>query len=65
VLVVADVLAHLRLKRGLEHRLGQPGQQPARPDQFDAVGTGPLDEFLGELLLINLSRRGLDRLGHY
>jgi hypothetical protein len=64
VLVVTDVLAHLGLERGLQHRLGQPRQQPTRPNEIHSVGPGLLDKLLGELLVINLSRHGLDRLGH-
>ena len=52
VLVVAEMLAHLGLQRGLEHRLGQPGQQPARADQLDPLGAGLLHQLLRELLLI-------------
>ena len=65
VLVIAQVLAHLRLQGGLKHRLGQPIQQPARADQVDPFCTGPVHELLSELLLINLSRHGLDHLGHW
>jgi hypothetical protein len=64
VLVIAQVLGHLRLQRGLEHRLGQPSQQATLANQLHTFGAGLLHEFLRELLLINLSRHGLDRLGH-
>jgi len=38
VAVIAKVLAHLRFQSGLEHRLGQSGEQPARADELDALG---------------------------
>ena len=63
MLVIAQVLTELGLERGLQHVLGQPAEQAARADEVDSVGAGFLDEFLSELLLINLSRHGLDRLG--
>jgi len=64
VLGIAQVLAHLRLQGGLKHRLGQPRQQPTGADQLDPLGAGAVHELLNELLLINLSRQRLDRLGH-
>ncbi len=64
VLVIAQVLAHFRFQRGLEHRFGQPRQQATLADQLHPLGTGLLHKFLGELLLINLSCHGLDDLGH-
>lgn len=65
VLVVAQVLAHLRIQSGLEHLLGQPRQRAVRADQVDPIGAGLVHQFLRELLLINLSRHRLDALGHY
>jgi hypothetical protein len=64
VLVVAQMLTHLGLQRRLEHRLGQPSQQATTAHQLHTIGASLLDEFLRELLLINLSRHRLDRLGH-
>lgn len=64
VLVIAHVLGHLRLQGGFQHRFGQPSQQATRTDQPHPLGPGLLHQFLRELLLINLSRHGLDRLGH-
>ena len=52
VLVIAQVLGDLRLQGGLQHRLGQPGQQAARADQLDPFGAGLLHQLLRELLLI-------------
>jgi hypothetical protein len=65
VLVIAQVRTHLGLERGLEHRLRQPGQQTTRPDELNPLGASLLDELLRQLQLINRSRHGLDRLGHY
>jgi hypothetical protein len=39
VLRMADVLVHLDLQAGLEHLLRETGQQTARPDKTDPVGT--------------------------
>ena len=64
VSVIAQVLGHFRLQRGLEHRLGQPSQQATLANKLHPLSTGLLHQFLRELLLINLSRHGLDRLGH-
>jgi hypothetical protein len=63
VLVVADVLGQLRLERGLQHRLRQPGQQPTGADQVHPLDPGSGHRILGELLLIDLLRHGQDRLG--
>jgi hypothetical protein len=60
----AQVLAPLRFQGGLEHGLGQPSEQPARSDELHPLRPGAVDELLGELLLINLSWHGLDRVGH-
>ncbi len=42
------MLIHLDFQPGLEDLLRQAGQQPARADKIDAVGTGLLDELLRE-----------------
>ena len=42
VAVIAQVLAQLGLQGGLEHRLGQPGEQPVRADELHPVGLGGL-----------------------
>ena len=67
VLFVAQVLGELRLERGLQHRLGQPGQQPCRADQLHTLGSGLRDQSLRELLLIHPVevRHGLDDHGHH
>ena len=64
ILVITQVPGHLRLRRGLEHSLGQPGKQASPSEQFHTLGTGPLHQVAGELLLIDSSRHGLDHLGH-
>jgi hypothetical protein len=63
VAVVAQVLGHLGFERGLEHGLGQPGQQPARADELDPVCAGGLNELLSKLLLIDSVRDRLDHAG--
>ena len=52
VLVIAQMLRHLLLERGLEHLFRQPGQQPVRTDQVDALGAGLLHQLLSHALLI-------------
>ncbi|HZS22012.1 MAG TPA: hypothetical protein VFA63_13650 [Pseudonocardiaceae bacterium] len=47
----------------VEHQLHQPGEQHTRLDQ-PPHGTGLAYKFPAKLLLINLSRHGLDHLGH-
>jgi hypothetical protein len=37
VLVIAQVLGHLRGQRGLEHVLGQLVEQPVRGNRFDSL----------------------------
>jgi hypothetical protein len=37
VLVIAQVLGHLRGQRGLEHVLGQLVEQPVRANRFDSL----------------------------
>ena len=44
MLVLAEMVALLDLERGLQDRLGQPGQKAARADQFHLLGPGPLDD---------------------
>ena len=48
VLLIAEMLVHLDFQAGLEDLLRQPGQQTARPDQIDPVGTRLLNELLGQ-----------------
>jgi hypothetical protein len=53
VLVIPEMVAHLRLKRGLEHLLGELVQQPARVHELDSLLPRLRQELLGELLLIH------------
>jgi hypothetical protein len=53
VLVIAEMVAHLRLERGLEHLLGQLVQQPAGADKLDPLLPRLRQELLGKLLLIH------------
>ena len=53
MLVVAEMVAHLRLERGLEHLLGQLVQQPAGADKLDPLLPRLRQELLGKLLLIH------------
>jgi len=64
VLVITQVVGHLRLQGGLQHGRGQPSEQPTGADQINPVSACPVHQILRELLLINLSRHRLDRLGH-
>jgi len=41
VLRIAQVGVQLALQGALEHDLGQPAEQPARPSQRQALGPGP------------------------
>jgi hypothetical protein len=46
-------------------RLRQAREQATPADQLHTLGTRLVDQFLRKLLLVNVSRHGLDRLGHY
>jgi hypothetical protein len=59
------VVAHLFLECGLHDRLRQAREQATPADQLHTLGTRLVDQFLSKLLLVNVSRHGLDRLGHY
>ena len=56
----SQVLGHLRLEHGLEHGLGQPRQQPARPDELYALRPGRLNQLPSKLSLITAIRHRLD-----
>ncbi len=66
VRLIAQLLGELRLQSCLQHRLGQPRQQPARPDQVHALGLGPLHQPTGDLLLLRARARHhrRRRIGH-
>lgn len=51
VLVIAQMLAHLDLKPGLQHPLGEPGQQPVGADQVDPLAASLLHQLRHELLI--------------
>jgi hypothetical protein len=59
------VAADLLLQRGLDHPPWSTGQQTALTDKLHTLLTRLRDEIFRQSLLINLSRHGLDRLGHY
>jgi hypothetical protein len=56
VLGVAEVIVELTLQRGLEHRLGQPGQQPTLPGQPQPLRPGSLGQLPDQLLIDRLQR---------
>ncbi len=62
MLVVAEVLGHLLIKRGLEDRLGQRLQHPTRTGHRHPPSAGGPDQLTGDRQL--LSRR-LDRLSQH
>src|SRR6185312_11415324 len=65
MLLVPEMLGHLRLERCLQHGLRQSAQQASRPDEADALLLRLRKQLLGDLLLIDdLSRHGIDHLGH-
>lgn len=53
VLLVAEVLGHLRLERCLQHGLREPAQQASRPDEADTLFLRLRKQLLGDLLLID------------
>jgi hypothetical protein len=58
--VIAQMLSHLLLQGGLQHRLGQCFQQPARTGQRHPLGAGLPHQLLGRRQL--LSRRWSSRI---
>jgi hypothetical protein len=58
VFVIAQVLGHLLLQGGLDHRLVQRLQQPARPGQGNPVGAGPANQCPGRGQLLRRWRIG-------
>jgi hypothetical protein len=53
VLLIAEVLVHLRVERVLR----QLAQQPARADQFDVLLLGQPQELLSKQLLYGMSEK--------
>ena len=66
VLVIAQVLGHLRLQGGLEHPLGDLVQQPSRAHQIDSLRFGLGQELLCQLPLVHhlISRHSINRVSH-
>ena len=56
VTVVAQVLAHLLLERGLDDQLGHRLQQPARPRERHPRRPGLMNQLTGKLQLLILQR---------
>jgi hypothetical protein len=57
MLLIAQMLTHLSLERGLQHSLGEPAEQPVGADQLHALLPGLRYELLGEP--IGIYRRSL------
>jgi len=56
-------LSHLRLQRGLQHRLHEPAKQTTQPHETNAQLLHPREQPLSNLLLINdLSRHRIEHL---
>ena len=47
-LLITEMTGHFSIQRGLQHRLGHPGQQPARSHQAHAFGLGPFQQLPGD-----------------
>ena len=45
------MIIHLALGRGLDHRLGQPGQQPTLAGQPQPLRAGPIGQLPDQLLV--------------
>jgi len=60
VLVIAQVLGHLRIQRGLEHVLGQLVEQPIRANQFDSLFLRLRQQLLGKLPVIQFGSHGIE-----
>jgi hypothetical protein len=61
VLGVAEMIVELALQRRLDHRLGQPGQQPTLPGQLQPLGAGPIGQLPDQLLIDRIQRILLGR----
>jgi hypothetical protein len=51
MLAVPEMIVHLALQRGLDHHLGQPGQQATVPGQPQALRPGPRGQLPDQLLV--------------
>lgn len=65
VLVIAQVLGHFRVQRGLEDILGQLVEQAIRADQLDSPFLRLRQQLLCELALIHIDRHGFECFGHH
>ena len=65
MLVIAEVLGHLGVQRGLEDILGQLIEQAVRTYQFHTLFFGLREQLLGELLVIHVDRHGFQCFGHH
>lgn len=64
VLLVAEVLGHLRIQCGFEHVLRQLPEQSVRAHQLDALLFGLGQQLLRQLQLVHLVRHGLQCFRH-
>lgn len=46
--IVAEMFGQLDIQRRLEHLLGQPGQQPARPGQLHTLRSSGRHQLIGQ-----------------
>ena len=51
MLAVPEMIVHLALERGLDHHLGQPGQQATLPGQPQPLRPGPCGQLPDQLLI--------------
>lgn len=66
MLVIAQVLGHLRIQRGLQHIFRQLVKQPVRADQLHALLLGLSQQLFGKLPLIQFSsHHGIECFGHW
>lgn len=63
MLLIAEVLGHLRLERRFQHSFREPVQQPVGADEVDALFLRLHQQLLRELLLVDdLTRHRIDHL---
>lgn len=60
MLVITQVLGHLRVQRGLKHVLGQLIEQPVGADQFDSLFLRLRQQLLSQLPLIQFHRHRIE-----
>lgn len=54
--LVTQMIGELLLQRRLQHPLGQPGQQPVRPDQFGTLTAGARHQTTRDLVFLLFSQ---------